>query len=64
MLMWGCCGLVNSRSIEVQQRRATIIVIRTYDGNSAMGNKKWPTLTARRNKHILRLLFSLSGVFG
>ena len=54
--MWGNCGQVNGGSIEVFQWRAARIVMTTYDGYSAMVNQKWPTLTARRNKHILNLV--------
>lgn len=54
--VWGCCGQVNSRSIEALQRRAARIVMRTYDSDSAMDNLKWPTLAARRDKHILNLV--------
>ena len=54
--VWGCCGHVDSRSLEALQRRAARIVMRTTDSDSAMDNLKWPTLAARRNKQILNLV--------
>ena len=52
-LFGACCSQVNSRSIEALQKSAARIVMRTTDRDSAMDNLKWPTLAARRDKHIL-----------
>ena len=54
--VWGCCGQVNSRSMEALQRRAARILMKTTDNDSAMDNLKWPTLEHRRRKHILNLV--------
>ena len=54
--VWGCCGEVNSGTLETLQKRVGRIVIKTSRSDTAMKALKWPSLRSRRDEHILKLV--------
>ena len=54
--VWGCCGEVNSGTLETLQKRVGRIVIKTSSSDTAMKALKWPSLRSRRDEHILKLV--------
>ena len=54
--VWGCCGEINSGTLETLQKRAGRIVIKTSSSDTAMKSLNWPSLrSGRRDEHILKL---------
>ena len=53
---WGCCGEVNSGTLETLQKRVGRIVIKTSSSDTMMKALKWPSLRSRRDQHILKLV--------
>ena len=54
--VWGCCGEVNSGTLETLQKRVGRIVIKTSRSDTAMKALRWPSLRSRRDEHILKLV--------
>ena len=55
--VWGCCGEINSGTLETLQKRVGRIVIKTSSSDTAMKALKWPSLrSGRRDEHILKLV--------
>ena len=52
--VWGCCGEVNSGTLETLQKRVgRIIVIKTSSSDTALKALKWPSLRSRCDEHAL-----------
>ena len=54
--VWGCCGKVNSVTLETPQKCVGRIVIKTPSSDTAMKAMKWLSLRSRRDEHILKLV--------
>ena len=54
--VWGCCGELNSETLETLQKCVGRIVIKTPSSDTAMKALKWPSLRSRRDEHILKLV--------
>ena len=54
--VWGCCGEVNSGTLETLQKCVGRIVIKTPSSDTAMKALKWLSLRSRRDEHILKLV--------
>ena len=54
--VWGCCGEVNSGTLETLQKCIGRIVIKAFSSDTAMKALKLPSLRSRRNEHILKLV--------
>ena len=52
----GCCGEVNSGTLETLQTCVARIVIKTSSSDTAMKALKWPSLRSRRDENILKLV--------
>ena len=55
-IVWNCCGVGNSTSLERLQRRAAKIVSKMGDSDKAMEYLKWPSLETRRENHVNKLV--------
>ena len=54
--VWGCCGEVNSVTLETLQKCVGRIVIKTPSSDTAMKALNWPSLRSRRDEHTLKLV--------
>ena len=54
--IWGCCEEVNIGILETLQKRVGRIVIKTPSTDTAMKALKWPSLSFRRDEHMLKLV--------
>ena len=54
--VWGCCGELNSETLETLQKCVGRMVIKTPSSDTAMKTLKWPSLRSRRDEHILKLV--------
>ena len=54
--VWGCCGEVNSGTLETLRKCVGRIVIKTPSSDTATKALKWSSLRSRRDEHILKLV--------
>ena len=54
--VWGCCGEVNSGTLETLQKCVGRIVIKTPSSDTATKALKWSSLRSRRDERILKLV--------
>ena len=54
--VWACCGEVNSKILEVLQKRVGRIVNKTFTSDTVMQALKWPSLRSRGDEHIHKLV--------
>ena len=55
-IVWNCCGVGNSSSLEKLQRRVAKIVSKMNDSYKALDYIKWPSLVNRRENHVNELV--------